>query len=333
MSTDDRPTTAEYSRRDFLAGVSGMGAAAALGPRLAAAEPPPETTRVRFEHFPAACLAPQYVAEELLRAEGFTDVQFIKVVDPKKTPVDFFTTDPPNIATLVDRGRPLVVLAGLHAGCYELFGTNQVRSIRDLKGRTVAVPGETGRRVFVAAIAAAVGLDPDKDITWVIRPSGEGMQLFAEGKVDAFMGYPPEPQELRAKKVGRVLVNTLTDRPWSQYFCCMLVTRREFVDASPVATKRVLRAVLKAADICAQEPERVARLAVERGLAQHYDYALQLIKELGYRQWRQYDPEETIRFYALRLREANFIKNSPQKIIAQGTDWRFLNELRKELKA
>jgi NitT/TauT family transport system substrate-binding protein len=333
MSTDDRPTTAEYSRRDFLAGVSAMGAAAAVGPRLAAAEPPPETTRVRFDYAPAACLVPQFVAEELLRAAGFADVQFIKFSDPRKTPVDFGMIDPPNHVTLVDGGRPLVVLAGLHAGCYELFGTNQVRSIRDLKGKTVAVPGPSGRRVFVAAIAASVGLDPDKDITWVFRPEGEAMQLFTEGKVDAFMGFLPEPQELRAKKVGRVLVNTLTDRPWSQYFCCMLVASREFMDSSPVATKRVLRAVLKAADICAQEPERVARLAVERGLAQHYDSALQLIKELGYRQWRQYDPEETIRFYALRLREVNFIKSSPQKIIAQGTDWRFLNELRKELKA
>jgi len=34
----------------------------------------------------------------------------------------------------------------------------------------------------------------------------------------------------------------------------------------------------------------------------------------------------------LRLREAGMIKSSPQKIIAQGTDWRFWNELRKELK-
>jgi NitT/TauT family transport system substrate-binding protein len=112
------------------------------------------------------------------------------------------------------------------------------------------------------------------------------MRLFAEGKIDAFLGFPPEPQELRAKKVGRVLVNTLTDRPWSQYFCCMLVTKREFVRTSPAATKRVLRAVLKATDICAQEPERVARFMMERGLVQNYDSTLLLLKELGYRQWR-----------------------------------------------
>jgi len=49
--------------------------------------------------------------------------------------------------------------------------------------------------------------------------------------------------------------------------------------------------------------------------------------------WREYDPEDTVRFYALRLRELGMIKSSPQKIIADGTDWRFLNELKRELKA
>ena len=116
-----------------------------------------------------------------------------------------------------------VALAGLHTGCYELLGTNRVRSIRDLKGKTVAVPARAAAARSISIMAASVGLDPVKDINWVVRSEGEGMQLFAEGKIDAFLGFPPEPQELRAKKVGRVLVNTLTDRPWSQYFCCLLV--------------------------------------------------------------------------------------------------------------
>jgi NitT/TauT family transport system substrate-binding protein len=73
-------------------------------------------------------------------------------------------------------------------------------------------------------------------------------------------------------------------------------------------------------------------LVVDRGFVKNYDPTLQLVRELGYRQWRTYNPEETIRFYALRLHEVGFIKSSPQKILARGTDWRFLNELKKELK-
>ena len=91
------------------------------------------------------------------------------------------------------------------------------------------------------------------------------MELFADGQADAFLGFPPEPQELRARKIGRVILDTATDRPWSQYFCCMVYGNREWVRDHPVATKRFLRAALKAADICAAEPEKAARSMVEGG--------------------------------------------------------------------
>ena len=93
-----------------------------------------------------------------------------------------------------------------------------------------------------------------------------------------------------------------------------------------VATKRVLPAILKAADLCVTEPARAGRRMVEGGLTPRYDYALQTLSELPYDKWREYDAEDTIRFYALRLHEAGMIKSSPNKIIADGTDWRFLNE-------
>ena len=74
-------------------------------------------------------------------------------------------------------------------------------------------------------------------------------------------------------------------------------------------------------------------LIVDGGFTERYDYALQTLSEIPYDKWREYDAEDTIRFYALRLHELGMIKSSPQKIIAEGTDWRFLNELKRELKA
>jgi NitT/TauT family transport system substrate-binding protein len=94
-----------------------------------------------------------------------------------------------------------------------------------------------------------------------------------------------------------------------------------------------VRAILKAADLCATQPARVAREIVDRGFTPRYDYALQALKELPYDKWREYDPEDTVRFYALRLHEVGMIKSTPQQIIANGTDWRFLNEVKRELKA
>jgi len=215
-----------------------------------------------------------------------------------------------------------------------LFGSENVHSIGDLKGKTVGV-GAIGSlpHTLVTLMAAQVGLDPKTDIRFVTDPKVKPIELFAAGKIDAFLGFPPEPQELRARKAGHVLVNTALDRPWSQYFCCLLSGNRDIVRKQPIATKRVVRAMLKATDLCAREPARAAQLLVDRGFTQRYDYALQTLTDNPYDKWREYDPEDTLRFYALRLHEVGLIKSSPQKIIAEGTDWRFLNELKREIKA
>src|SRR5919108_1637523 len=233
----------------------------------------------------------------------------------------------------LEAGDPIVILAGLHIGCFELFATPEVRTIRDLQGKTVAVPAlDSSRYVFLASMVAYVGLDPRKDLNVVTQPGPESIQLLSEGKIDAYLGFPPEPQAMREQQIGQVVVNSTVDRPWSQYFCCMLAGNREFVRTHPVATKRALRAILKAADVCTLEPEQAAQFIVDKEYAKRYDYALQVMKELPYGQWRDYNPEDTLRFYALRLHEVGMIKSAPQKLIAQGTDWRFLNELKKELK-
>ena len=130
-----------------------------------------------------------------------------------------------------------------------------------------------------------------------------------------------------------MIVNTAADRPWSQYFCCMLSGSREYIGKNPVATKRVLSAIIKATDLCASEPRRGAQSVVDHRATDRYDYALQTLTENGYDKWRDYDAEDTLRFYALRLHEAGLLKSSPQKIIAENTDWRFLAEVKRELRA
>jgi NitT/TauT family transport system substrate-binding protein len=229
---------------------------------------------------------------------------------------------------------PITALAGVHTGCFELFAHEPIRTVSDLKGKKVGIDvvGAAKYR-YVAIMAANIGLDPEEDIEWVAESDSDPLELFAQGKVDAFLAFPPEPQELRARKIGHVIINTTTDKPWSQYFCCMIVGSTEFVRAHPVATKRVLRAILKATDICAAEPERAAQRLVDRGFADRYDYALETVTSIPYAQWRELDPEDSLRFFGLRLHEAGMIDSSPNRLIAEGTDWRFLNELKRELKA
>ena len=180
-------------------------------------------------------------------------------------------------------------------------------------------------------IAASVGLDPAKDINWIASGGASRNDLLTNGKIDAFMASPPWAQELRGRGTGHVILNSELDRPWSQYFCCMLLGNADFVRRSPIATKRVVRAMMRATDICAAKPGWVAQRLVDRGLTTRYNYVRQGLEDVSYRAWRDYDAEDAVRFWALRERELGMIKSSPDKIIATGTDWRFLREVRKEL--
>ena len=328
-------------RRHFLKGAASIGTGTLMGFRTTstAAEPPPETKRIRIPQRPSMCEAPAFVAEELLRGEGFTDIKYVKkdygaAEDALAAgEVDIGVLFGPPMILRMDTGDPIVFLAGVHVGCAELFVGERIRTVRDLKGKTVAIttPRDPGH-VVVSIIATHVGLHPERDITWAIHPSPEYPRLLTSGKVDAFLEGPPQVQEYRARKIGRVILNLLNDRPWSQYYCCMLVAHREYVRRYPVATKRAMRAILKASEMCALQPDRVASYLVDKGYVERSDYAAQAMREVVYGKWRQYDPEDAVRFYALRLYEGGMIKSNPQKIIAQGTDWRFFNELRKELK-
>jgi NitT/TauT family transport system substrate-binding protein len=343
------------SRRRFLtnaalAGGAGLSGFGSWGKALAA-EPPPEITTIRFEKDIGTCIAPQ-VFPELLRAEGFTDIRYVELTEARGRragadhmgpmvdmiahgEVDFGRDFAPSLVTAMNTGTPVTVLSGLHLGCFEIFGKKEIRTLGDLRGRTVGSNALTSAtdKPLLTIMTRLIGLDPAKDLHWVMHPSLQPMELFVGGKVDAFLAAPPFLQEVRARNIGHVIVSSISDRPWSQYYCCMLATHTDFARKYPVATKRVLRATLKAADLCVSDPKRVARLLVEQGYTKRYDYALQDLSEIRYDVWRDYDPEDTLRFYALRLHEAGLIQASPNKLIAEHTDWRFLDELKRELKA
>ena len=153
----------------------------------------------------------------------------------------------------IDSGAPITVLTGVHAGCYELFAHEDIRGIADLKGKKV---GTLGGQVLISMMAAYVGLDPKKDLTLGRRPRRQTDGPVRRRQARRVSGAPARSAGVARRKVGHVILRTTVDRPWSQYFCCMLAANREYATRYPVATKRVIRAVLKAADLCAGDPSR-----------------------------------------------------------------------------
>lgn len=348
-------------RRELLGSAAALGLLAACSPsgvpatKAALADGPLETTTIRLAQLPSTCIAPQYLAEEFLKAEGFTDVRYVKTTIPglrglmTTGEIDVSMNFAATYAMAIDQGAPVAAVSGVHSGCFEIVAADGINSLRDLKGKTMAYAGipktDDAGYLFLASILAHVGLDIRTDVKFAERTFAQVIEQLPQGKVDAFLAFSPQPQELRAKKIGHVLFNSLVDQPWSRYFCCVVTASRDFIAKNPVATLRATRAILKGNDQAVADPERSARFLVDRGYAASYEYALATIAgsrgtgsvgtgaHAGHfvtAQWNDVDPEDTLRFYALRLHEVELVKGTPERIIADGIDRRFLDKLRKD---
>ena len=311
-----------------------------------AAEPPPETLRLRTTaaKIGLCVMGPKIVAEALLARRRLhrravlpipADKFELRLAALASGATDIEMTFVSSLIPRIDAGDPIVILAGHPRWLLRVVRrrTRPHDTRPERKDRRRERDRRAGPRLHREHAGVRRPGRPQR------RPLGHRGPLrsrssgSANGKVDAFIGFPPVPQELRARSLGHVVVNSTTDRPWSQYFCCLVAANREFVRKHPVATKRALRALLKAVNVCAVRAGACRNHGSWRtASSSDTTIALQAMKDVPYARWRDYDAEDSLRFYALRLREAGMIKSSPQKIIAQGTDWRFFNELKKELK-
>lgn len=295
---------------------------------------PSETTRIRFfESAGWSCASPLYLARKYLGDEGLTDPDYStsqddfdrKVADGKIDLDVLFSTD---LVRFMDAGAPLVALAGVHVGCTEIFARGGIETIGDLKGRKIGYAKEIGS-TFASSILRFVGAPSDEQ-TLVEYPADELVAALARGEIDAAAAVPPFTEQLRASN-AHVVLSSSRDRPWTQYYCCMIYGNRDFVRKNPNATKRAVRAILRATDSITRDPEEAARYLVDHQNVASYDEALATFKHLNYNVWRTYNPEETMRFSALRMKESGDIKKTPDQIIKKNTDWRFYNELKREM--
>jgi NitT/TauT family transport system substrate-binding protein len=347
-------------RRELLRRSLAVGATIAGGGLLAACEqspspaassgatlPPPETTTVRFVS-PAPCDPPSALAKEFLLEEGFKDIQYPRAANTTtewltSNLADFSTGYGNLIAANVDAGLPIVTLAGMHPGCFEIFATPGISTIRDLRGKTIAVNATNASDQFYgffSILLSYVGVDPRTEVSFIqVGPDLNALRdAFLDGRSQAFIAPAAFGPLLRRnpKNPGKVILDTTMDKPWSQYYCCQLVANRDWARKYPIATKRVTRAILRATDLVAKDKPGAAREYVARGFyatpsSTDLDITNEVIRDLSY-DWREFDPEETLRFFALRLADAKLIKSTPQQIISQGSDFAYMRQLRTELK-
>jgi len=297
--------------------------------------PPPETTTIRIAHFP--CDAPIMAAERYLQQEGFTTIQLVGPTTVATGRADIaMYFGPMDIAAGLQEGQRMVVLAGLHPGCAEIWAQPGIGSLRDLRGRTIVVRAKTlsDPYAYLAVVLRHAGIDPARDVNFVAQPDANPLTLYLEGKNDAVYVASVGAAALRANPAnkGHIVHDMVMDDPWAKLDCCILVAAQEWYRAHPVATKRALRAIFRAADF--QPPDRadVVQLVTDRGLfggPSNYSN-VRAAANMVSSNWRDLDIERSIRFFGQLLNDVGLRVSVDDMIRA--VDLRIVRELRAELR-
>jgi NitT/TauT family transport system substrate-binding protein len=279
-----------------------------------------------------------WTAGDYLLEEGFTNARIMPpaITAFQRGEVDISAGYSQWVVANVDAGNQMVALAGMHTGCIELWAKPGIASIRDIKGKTIAVGATDVTDViygFWSAMLASVGINARTDVNFVSAGTATStLELFLQGKSDALLAAAFQVPILRAdpRNSGRLLMSNLEDKPWSQYYCCQLIANRDWVRQYPMAAKRATRAILRANDRVAKDPGAAVLAGVAQGLfTVNYETVLAVLKNCKY-EWRDIDAEETLRFFALQLAEYKLVKGVPQQLVAQASDYGYVRELKKQ---
>jgi NitT/TauT family transport system substrate-binding protein len=340
-------------RRTFL-GAAGATIAAACVPGAGStlAFGPPETTTIRIDpHF--GCEGWTWFIEDLLREEGFTNVQITGIGKIHTGEADIGATFGNDLVHKIDAGLPYVVIGGTHTGCNQLWALPGINSIRDLRGKRIDVYSTKAGMDPVygmwVSLLATFGIAPSevrfRDLSQNPAPGAPAdqaplhgppspiIQNFLAGQSDAVLAYVDQGPALRAnpKNPGHLIFDMMMDKPWSQYYCCLLTATRDYATAYPWATKRATRAVLRGIDIVVKDRKAAVDAAVRKGYTQDGKLLLEAIQDMPY-PWREYDPADSLLYFALQLADAKLLKKTPRQIVAEGTDLAFFRQMQKELK-
>ena len=335
-------------RRTFLGAVGATLAAACVpGTGSTATFGQLETTTIRVDPH-QGCEMWAWVVEDLLREEGFKDVRITEAGKVHTGEADIGATFGNDVVGKIDTGAPFVAVAGTHTGCNQLWAQPGINSVGDLRGRRIDVTGmdPINDAVFGmwVSLLSTVGirqtdvrfsqLDMSAHAAHALGPTSPVIESFLAGNSDAVLAYVEQGPALRLNPAnkGHLIFDMATDRPWSQYYCCLLMATRSYATANPWATKRATRAVLRAIDVVTNDRKAAVDIAVKKGFTPDASLMLEAIKPLAY-PWRDYDPADSLRYFALQLADSKLLKKTPAQIVADGSDFTFFRQMQKELKA
>ncbi|PYI89015.1 MAG: myristoyl transferase [Verrucomicrobia bacterium] len=166
----------------------------------------------------------------------------------------------------IEQGLDVKFTGGIHRGCLRVQASmkSNIRSVKDLRGKRIGVPGMgTPPFIFANRVLGANGIDPSKEITWLVFPAGELGLAIDKGEVDAIADSEPIGSMLVVQGKVRNIADQAADLPYSDEYCCAVLVNGKFLARNPKASAAATRALLKAAKWVETNPAAAAKLSVE----------------------------------------------------------------------
>jgi NitT/TauT family transport system substrate-binding protein len=187
----------------------------------------------------------------------------------------------------VEQGLDIKFTLGCHTGCLSgvVLKDSKIKSIKDLKGKTIGISGGIGGGVmnFAYRVLFKAGLDPRKDVQWKDYPSAQIIVPLENGEVDAVFSGDVLLLTWEAEGKVRFISSMAKDPGFKDEICCLLGVRGEFLKKYPKETAAVTRAVLKGARWVDTHREETAKILVDKqyvlgtvekniGIIKYYSY-------------------------------------------------------------
>lgn len=186
----------------------------------------------------------------------------------------------------IEQGLDVKFTGGIHRGCLRVQAAakGSIRTVKDLRGKRIGVPGMgTPPFIFANRVLGANGIDPSKEITWLVFPAGELGLALDKGEVDAVADSEPIGSMLVAQGKVRNVADQAADSPYRDEYCCAVLVNGKFLARNPKASAAATRALLKAAKWVETNPVAAAKLSVEgKYLASTVDMNTVAISHLRY---------------------------------------------------
>lgn len=239
-----------------------------------AASSPARPVKVKVAYIGLTCEAAMFVAQEkgFYTEEGL-DVEFVKTdwdnlrdglglgrFDANYTLIMYLLKP-------IEQGTDVKITGGVHTGCLRVQAgaKTAIKSVEDLRGKKIGIPNMGSPPfLFTSRVLAAHGMDPRKDVEWVVTPPDVMALALGNGQVDAVANSEPIGSILLSKELVRTVADQAVDPPYRDEYCCATVVSGELAKRDPATAAKVTRAMLKGARWVEENPSAAAELSVEK---------------------------------------------------------------------